>query len=73
MVQSVNKHSFVGAGSLMSIRYHSDQQFPQNSIIHIGLRHVNPPILENKHYLPIKLLSKLRRENMAQLPLSNYG
>ena len=41
----------------MLIRYHSEQQFPPNSIIHNGLKHLNPPILEIKHYLPIKPLT----------------
>jgi hypothetical protein len=48
---------FVGAGSLMSIRRHSEQQLSPNSIIHISLRHPNPPILENIGNLAIKTIS----------------
>ena len=40
----------------MSIKHHSEHQFPPNNIVHISLRHPNPPILESMYYLPIKLL-----------------
>jgi hypothetical protein len=43
----------------MSIQYHSEQPVPLNGIIHIDLRHLDPPILENKHYSPIKPLKSL--------------
>ena len=33
----------VGVGFLMLMRHHSKQKFPPNSIIHIGMRHPNPP------------------------------
>jgi hypothetical protein len=54
MVQPVNNHSFVGAGSLMPMQRYLDQQAPLNDRIHSCLRHSNPPILENIHYLPVK-------------------
>jgi hypothetical protein len=42
----------------MSMYRCSDQEFLPNSMIHISLRHLNPPILENIYYL----LSKTPRE-----------
>ena len=49
---------FVGAGSLMSIHCYSDQQFPPDSKIYFGSKHLNPPVLENTHYFSINLLSQ---------------
>jgi len=47
VVQSTNNHSFVGAGSLMTMQRYSDQQVPLNSKIHNSLRHLNPPSVAN--------------------------
>jgi hypothetical protein len=44
----------------MSTQRHSDQQFPPNSMIHVSLRNLNPPILENIHHLPTKLFGGRR-------------
>ena len=41
----------------MPMQPYSDQQVPLNSKIHNSLRRLNPPILENADYLPIKPLS----------------
>ena len=62
MVQSANNHSLVGAGSLMAMHRYSDQQFSLDSKIHKSLRRPNPPILKNKHYLPIKPLRDMKHE-----------
>ena len=42
----------------MSMHRCSDQELPPKSIIHISLRRLNPPILENIYYLLSKPLKE---------------
>jgi hypothetical protein len=47
----VSIDAFVGAGFLMIMHRHLDQQLPLNSKIHNSLRCPNPPILGSIYYL----------------------
>jgi hypothetical protein len=57
VVRSLDNHTFVGAGFLLSMRANSQQQVSPNSKIYINLRRTNLPIMKNIQHLAIKPIS----------------